>query len=90
MPALGAVLALVLLRIKKRHVKSRLHLPAPAHLSHEHPSVIAESNMPTEDELDAEIALRKSTNLLTRTETLAMSIGIKSDISFGEQPACKH
>jgi hypothetical protein len=46
--------------------------------------------MPTEDELDAEIALRKSTNLLTRTETLAMSIGIKSDISFGEQPACKH
>jgi hypothetical protein len=59
-PALGAVLALVVLHIKNRYVNQGYVFRRSAVSSREHhASFTAESNMPIENQLDLEIALRK-------------------------------
>jgi hypothetical protein len=59
-PALGAVLALLILRIKKRYVhQGYIFRRSAASLREHHLSSTAESNMPTENELDLSIALQK-------------------------------
>lgn len=59
-PALGAVLALVVLRIKKRYAnQGYIFRRSASSLRGHHRLFTAESNMPTENELDLEIALKK-------------------------------
>ncbi|WP_454872441.1 hypothetical protein [Paraburkholderia xenovorans] len=59
-PAFGAVLTLVVLRIKKRYVNEGHIFRRSTGSSHEHhPSSTAEGTMPTENEIDLEIALQK-------------------------------
>ncbi|MGF6923214.1 hypothetical protein [Paraburkholderia sp. 40] len=59
-PALGAVLALVLLRIKKRYVhQGYIFWRSASSLREPYPSLTAESDMPTENKIDLDIALQK-------------------------------
>ncbi|WP_371881744.1 hypothetical protein [Caballeronia sp. S22] len=59
-PALGVVLALMVLRIQKRYVnQGYIFRRSTTSSSEHHPSLTAEDNMSTENELDLEIALRK-------------------------------
>jgi hypothetical protein len=59
-PAVGVVLALVVLRIKKRYVNEGILFRRSSVSSREpQPSFTGESDMPYENQIDLEIALRK-------------------------------
>ena len=59
-PALCAFLTLVVLRIKKRYVKhGYVFRRSASSFRKHHLSFTAESNMPTENEIDLDIALKK-------------------------------